>query len=167
MPLAQIALVVATLLCSLVAGFLFAFAVIVMPGIGRLENGAFLETFQEMDGIIQRGQPLFGLVWLGSVVALVAATALGIAQLSGLDRSLLVVATSIYLVGVQLPTFSVNIPLNNEIQKLTIEEMDDEAQLSARNRFEARWNRWNVIRTVFATAASAILLVLLLRLRYA
>lgn len=153
------------MLCSLVAGFLFAFAVVVMPGIGRLESGAFLEAFQEMDGIIQRGQPVFGAVWLGSIVALVAATALGVAQLAGLDRWLPLVAAGVYLVGAQLPTFSVNVPLNNEVQKLAIEELDDEARLSARNKFEARWNRWNVIRTVCATAASAMLLVLLLRLR--
>ena len=165
MPLERIALVVATLLCSLVAGFLFAFAVVVMPGIGRLDSSAFLRTYQEVDGIIQRGQPLFGLVWLGSVVAILVAAALGVARLDGLDRLLLLVATIIYLFGVQLPTFSVNVPLNNEVKELVIDELDDQAQLSARERFEARWNRWNAIRTVFATAASATLLVLLLRLR--
>ena len=52
----QVALFLATLLCALVAGFLFAFAVIVMPGIGRLPDREFVRAFQEMDGIIQRGQ---------------------------------------------------------------------------------------------------------------
>ena len=157
-------MVLATLLCTLVAGFLFAFAVVVMPGIGRLDGGAFLRAFQEVDGIIQRGQPLFGLVWLGSVVALIVAAALGIPQLRGLDRLLLAVAVSIYLLGVQLPTFAVNVPLNNQVQQLAVEAMDGDAQLSARERFEARWNRWNVIRTVCASVVSAMLVVLLLRL---
>jgi len=161
----EVVLVVATLLCALVAGFLFAFAVVVMPGIGRLGSAGFLRAFREMDGVIQRGQPLFGLVWLGSVVAILAAAALGIGRLGGLNRWLLMVATTLYLTGVQLPTFAVNVPLNNEVQRLGIDGLDDEARLSARNRFEARWNRWNVIRALCATAASAILLVLLLRLR--
>jgi len=156
-------LVAATLLCSLVAGFLFAFAVVVMPGIARLDGRAFLRAFQAMDGIIQRGQPLFGLVWLGSVLAILAAAALGVAQLSGLDRLLPIAAAVIYVTCVQLPTFLVNVPLNNEVQRLVIDELDDEAGLAARNRFEARWNRWNTFRTTAATATSALLLMLLLR----
>ncbi len=164
MLVTRIVLALATLLCGLVAGFLFAFAVVVMPGIRGLESGAFLRAFQEVDGVIQRGQPLFGLVWLGSVVALVAASVLGIAQLRGVERSLLLIATTIYVVGVQVPTFTVNVPLNNEVQELVIEAMDTEAQQTARERFETRWNYWNVIRTVCATVAVGMLIVLLLRL---
>ena len=52
---AQIALALATFLCSLVAGFLFAFAVVVMPGIRNLGDREFLRAFQEIDGVIQRG----------------------------------------------------------------------------------------------------------------
>ena len=44
---AQIALGLACLLCSLVAGFLFAFAVVVMPGIKSLGDGEFLRAFQD------------------------------------------------------------------------------------------------------------------------
>ncbi len=45
-------LVVAALLVCLVAGFLIAFALIVMPGIGRLGDGEFVRAFQDMDAII-------------------------------------------------------------------------------------------------------------------
>ena len=67
----QIALILATFLCSLVAGFLFAFAVVVMPGIGSLNDRDFLRAFQVMDHVIQNNQPIFMLVWVGSVVSLV------------------------------------------------------------------------------------------------
>jgi len=36
----HIALIAATFLCSIVAGFLFAFAVVVMPGIRSLDDGS-------------------------------------------------------------------------------------------------------------------------------
>ena len=39
------ALLLATLLCALVAGFLFAFAVVVMPGIATLDDTGFLRGF--------------------------------------------------------------------------------------------------------------------------
>ena len=50
---------IAVLLCSLTAGFLFAFAVVVMPGLKALDDAAYLRAFQLMDGVIQDRQPLF------------------------------------------------------------------------------------------------------------
>lgn len=159
----QISLVVATLLCSLVAGLLFAFAVVVMPGLANLDDREFLRAFQETDGIIQRGQPLFGLVWLGSVLALLAGLALGVNDMVGPDRVLLVLAVVVYLLGVQLPTFVINIPLNNELQALDVDSADEATWKSARKRFEPRWNLWNAIRATLAAATASLLVVLLIR----
>lgn len=150
----ELLVLAAALLCALVAGFLFAFAVVVMPGIAKLDDAGFLRAFQVIDGVIQRGQPLFGLVWLGSVVAVIAAGVWGGWALAGLDRAIVVLAALVYLLGVQLPTFVVNIPLNNRVQRLAI----------ARGEFEPRWNRWNALRTACAALASLLLLLLLARL---
>ena len=161
---AQIALAMAAFLCSLVAGFLWAFAVVVMPGIRHLGDREFIRAFQEIDGIIQRGHPLFGVVWLGSVLVLVIGIALGVGQVVGLDRMLLVLAGGVYLLGVQLPTFIVNVPLNNELQALDVDVANEAACRSARERFEPRWNRWNTVRTALAALTSATLISLLIRL---
>jgi uncharacterized membrane protein len=85
---------------------------IVMPGIGTLDDGRFIRAFQVIDRVIQRNQPLFVLVWVGSVLALIAAAALGIWALSGADRLLIILAALVYLLGVQLPTVTINVPLN-------------------------------------------------------
>ncbi|MDF0751730.1 DUF1772 domain-containing protein [Marinobacter sp. 71-i] len=159
----QVALALATFLCSLVAGFLFAFAVVVMPGIGNLNNREFIRAFQAIDGIIQNNQPLFMVVWLGSLIALVVATALGIGYLDAVGAWLLIISTLAYLLGVQLPTFTINIPLNNRLQSLNVDAMDEVAQEAAREAFEVRWNRWNAIRTVIACLVSALLVVLIFR----
>jgi uncharacterized membrane protein len=159
----QVALFLATLLCALVAGFLFAFAVIVMPGIGRLPDREFVRAFQEMDGIIQRGQPLFGLVWMGSALAVVGGLALGLGRLMTVDQVLLAVAGGAYLLGVQIPTIAVNIPLNNALQKVDLEPDDDRGWRSARRAFERPWNRWNALRTFLAVVSAGVLVVLLVR----
>lgn len=164
MGLFQLALITATLLCSLVAGFVFAWAVVVMPGIGKLADEEFLRAFQVMDRVIQNNQPVFLLVWMGSVVALLASAALGLGQLDGTGRLLMIGAVLVYLLGVQLPTVTINVPLNNTVQTLEIDSMDDTARAAARQDFESRWNRWNSIRTVLASLVSILLLVLLLRL---
>ena len=164
MDLFQVALVFETLLCTLVAGFVFAFAVVVMPGIRRLGDGEFLRAFQVIDRVIQDGHPVFMFVWIGSVVALLAAAALGLGQLDGTERMLMIAAVVVYLLGVQLPTATINIPLNNTVQSLAIADMDATAQEAARHEFESRWNASNAIRTVLASLASGLLLLLLLGL---
>ena len=164
MGIFQIALIVATLLCSLVAGFLFAFAVVAMPGIGSLNDREFIRAFQVMDRVIQNNQPLFVFVWVGSVVALVTAAVLGIGQLDGAGRLLMIFAALAYLAGVQLPTVTINIPLNNKLQTLDVDAMNETTRKAARKDFEPRWNLWNSIRTAFASLASALLMILLFRL---
>jgi uncharacterized membrane protein len=147
-----------------VAGLVFAFAVVVMPGIATLGDGQFLRAFQVMDKVIQRNQPLFLLVWIGSAISLLASAALGFGQLDGTGRLLMVAAVLLYLLGVQVPTVTINIPLNNAVQALEIGSMDKTALAAARQAFEPRWNTWNSIRTVLAIVVAVLLLVLLLRL---
>ena len=160
----QIGLLAATLLCSLVAGFVFAFACVTMPGIGTLGDREFLRSFQVMDRVIQNNQPLFVLVWAGSALILVLCAVIGLGRLAGLDRGLLLAAVAVYLAGVQLPTLAINVPLNNRLQTLDLETMSDDTVAAARGDFEPRWNRWNQIRTVFAALTSVLLIVLVWRL---
>jgi uncharacterized membrane protein len=163
MTVFQPVLILAAFLCSLVAGFLFAFAAIVMPGIGRLDDGAFIRAFQAIDGVIQNNQPLFLIVWVGSMPALLAAAVLGGWALDGADRVLVMLAATVYFLCVQLPTFAINIPLNNALQKLDVGAMKEPARNRARDEFEARWNRWNAFRAGCASVTSFALLLLLLR----
>ncbi len=163
MTVFQTVLVLATFLCSLVAGFLFAFAVVIMPGIRSLDDGGFIRAFQVIDRVIQNNQPLFIFMWVGSVLALVGAAVLGFWELSGADRLLVIVAALVYILCVQLPTVTINIPLNNELKKLDLGTMNETARKRARDDFEPRWNRWNEIRTVCASVASLLLMLLLIR----
>lgn len=154
----QLALYAAAFLCSLVAGFLFAFAVVVMPGIARLGDRDYIRAFQVIDGVIQNSQPLFIVVWVGSAIAIIAAAALGLGHLAAVDSALLVLSVVVYLLGVQLPTFAINVPLNNRLQSLDVEVMEVPALQVERVAFEARWNRWNARRTVLACIVSALLI---------
>lgn len=164
MELFHLVALVAAGLCALVAGFLFAFAVVAMPGLENLNDREFIRAFQVMDRVIQDRQPLFMLVWVGSVVALLLALAMGLQQQDGLTRGLLIAAAALYLFGVQVPTARVNIPLNNEIQRIEVAATGAVEQKQARERFEARWNRSNRIRTAFAVGTMLLMLVVLMRL---
>ena len=164
MELIQLAVLLSALLCSLVAGLVLTFAIVVMPGIRNLGDRDYLKSFKAMDRVIQDNQPIFMLVWLGSALVLLASTVLGIWRLEGLDRILLVVACAIYIFGVHVPTVTINIPLNNHLQSQDLDTMTESELRATTEMFESRWLRWNTIRTVIATLTTVLLLVLLIQL---
>ena len=100
---------------------------------------------------------------LGWFNALVMSFILGMMNLSGTEMYLLMFASFLYFVGVQWPTFRINIPLNNSVQALDIESLDESEAALSRVAFEIPWNRWNRVRTVNAVLTVSILLLLLSR----
>lgn len=161
MELIQLAVLISALLCSLVTGIVLCFAIIVMPGIKTLGTLDFLKSFKAMDRIIQNNHPLFISVWLGSAFTLFTSVILGIWLLEGFDLGLLKLACTIYLLGVHLPTSTINIPLNNQLQSLDLDTTEHAELQVIAELFASQWLRWNTIRTVFATLTTIILLVLL------
>ena len=53
MDLLDVALIFSILSCSLVGGFIFTYAIVVMPGLSSLSDKDFLRAFQVTDAIIQ------------------------------------------------------------------------------------------------------------------
>ena len=68
----DISLILSILSCGLVSGFIFTYAIVVMPGLSNLNNRDFLRAFQVTDAIIQNKQPLFMFTWVGSILAVLA-----------------------------------------------------------------------------------------------
>ena len=146
------------------AGLVFGFAAVVMPGINKLSDRDFLLAFKHMDEVIQNNQPVFMLVWTGSIVLVTGTLILGTLILSGGQIYLLWVASALYLLGVQLPTVRFNIPLNNTLQDLDIMGLSESELAKSRREFEMPWNRWNIFRTLNAIAAVLASLLLLIQL---
>ena len=152
-------LIVSTLLCALVTGFIFTYAVVVMPGFAKLDDRDFIRAFQVTDGVIQNNQPLFMLAWVGSIVSVVATMILGFIEHHGIEPWTVFAIGFVYLLGVQGITIRVHLPLNNRLQRLEIDEMDPESLSKERNKFETRWNYFNNIRTLIAFAVSFSLML--------
>ncbi len=148
----------AAFLVSLVAGLLLIFAVVVMPGLATLDDREYLRAFKVIDRVIQGNQPVFVLVWGGSILAVIAGGVLAVFHSSGSVRALVLVATLVYLLGVQVSTFVNNIPLNNQLQRHDLDEMSVGELVSVRVAFEPRWNTWNRSRTILACVTSMLLL---------
>jgi uncharacterized membrane protein len=146
------------LLCLLVTGFILTFAIVVMPGIAKLEDKDFLRAFQVTDGIIQGNQPLFLFIWLGSVISVLATMVSALIIPEFRDAWLIVCVGGFYLIGVQGLTMGVHLPLNNRIKDLKIDSLDDETLRKERLNFEKKWNFYNEIRTVISFVVSLFFL---------
>jgi len=161
MDLLDVALIFSILSCSLVGGFIFTYAIVVMPGLSSLSDKDFLRAFQVTDAIIQDNQPLFMFTWVGSMVAIFMMIVVSSVRVELAEAWLIVLISVAYLVGVQGITAAFHIPLNNHIQNLIIENLNDETLADERLKFEAKWNFFNYIRTGIALSVSFLLLIIL------
>ena len=133
-----------------------------MPGFSKLEDKEFLRAFQVTDEVIQNNQPLFMLTWVGSIISVLSVMAISILSLGVSDAWIIFVVGLIYLLGVQGITVSIHLPLNNHIQKIDINDMNNQSLNEERTNFEMRWNYFNNIRTFIAFSASLSFLLILM-----
>ena len=157
----DISLIFSILSCSLVSGFTFTYAIIVMPGLSKLNDTEFIRAFQVTDAIIQNNQPLFMLTWVGSIISLLVTILISILTVELSEAWVIVLIGIVYLLGVQGITIRTHLPLNNHIQKLNINELSDHRLKSERIKFETKWNYFNHIRTGIAFFVSLSLIIIL------
>ena len=117
MDLLDISLIFSITFCSLVSGFIFTYAIVVMPGLSNLNDKEFLRAFQVTDAVIQNNQPIFMFTWIGSIVSLLSTILTSVAGFGLSETWLVVLFSVVYLLGVHGVTIAIHIPLNNNIQK--------------------------------------------------
>ena len=157
----DIFLILSILFCTLVTGFIFTYAVIVMPGFSKLDDKEFLRAFQVTDGIIQNNQPLFMFTWIGSIISVLGTVLCAVVSLELRESWLIILCGVVYLLGVQGITMSIHLPLNNKLQKLVLDELSNQILKEERGNFEEKWNVYNKIRTAIAFSVSLLFLVVL------
>jgi uncharacterized membrane protein len=151
MTIASIVGGIAVLLTGISAGVFFTYQNSVLPGLGALDDRAFAKAMNSMNRAILNAA--FMLFFVGSMIALAAAAIIGFVNGGGLAAWLYAGAAVVYQVGVIFVTGGVNVPLNNAL-----------AADNDRRAFEARWVRWNLVRTLavivaFALAIAALIVV--------
>jgi len=132
-----------------------------MPGLSKLSDKEFLKAFQATDAVIQNKQPIFMVIWVGSIVSVLSLILISIVYVGLSETWLVVLVALIYLMGVQGITILIHLPLNNQIQKLNLEKLNDENLKNERLNFEIKWNFFNNIRTTIAFFVSLTLLIFL------
>ncbi|WP_134325367.1 DUF1772 domain-containing protein [Cumulibacter soli] len=143
-------LVAAVVTNGLLAGLFFAFACAITPALRRVDDRTYVRAFRAINSSILN--PVFMVVFLGApataIIGAIARVGADVPHSSGW-----VIAGGILSALTFLITAMANVPLNQGLDRADVDT--DAQQHAARETFEARWNRWNLARTL--TSALCIL----------
>lgn len=152
----DVVLVLAVATNGLLAGLFFAFTCSISAALRRVDDATYVAAFRAINAAILNG-------WFLTVFVLARISAMGSALLhlsvDGSASEAPVIAGALLSVLVGAVTAAGNVPLNQELARA---RTDTETQRrNARQHFENRWNRWNLVRTVAGAGAFALLILAL------
>jgi len=144
---------VAMLAMGLIAGVFYAYDCSVMLGLAKTDDRTFVDVMQRL--IVAIENPVFFASFVGALLLTAVAAVLERRLGPGGAFRWIIAALALYVVAIAV-TIGVHMPLNQEL--VDAGDPDRIADLAAvRERFEARWVSWNIVRTVVSTAALACL----------
>ena len=140
---------------ALMAGTFFTFSTFVMPALNRLEAPRAIEAMQHINITVMN--PLTMGVFFGTAISSLALIVLTIiAPMNPTDRTMLVSASLLYVLGTFVLTAAGNVPLNDRLAK---QNPNDTDAASIWANYRRPWTRLNHIRTLAPLASLLILLM--------
>jgi uncharacterized membrane protein len=144
-------LLITILLTGLSAGLFYAWQVSVIPGTEKVSTKSYLEVMQAINRAILN--PAFFTLFFGSLVLLLLSSYYLYKTEATMAFYLMLFAALTYLTGTFGVTVFGNVPLNEELDLIRISILDITAMEDIRHSYETAWNRWHIIRTIFAVLA--------------
>ncbi|MGP3967439.1 anthrone oxygenase family protein [Streptomyces sp. 6N223] len=130
-----------------VTGLFFAFSVAVMPGLDAIDPERAVAAMQSINEKIVN--PVFLAAFLGTPLAAAVTGGLLLATGHRAAGAAFLAAAGVYLLGALMPTFIVNVPMNDT---LAAAGTPDDAAHAARlwADYSPRWTAWNTARGAFS-----------------
>lgn len=144
-------------LLGLSAGLFYAWEVSVIPGTKKVSDSAYLETMQLINREILN--PKFFLSFIGSLLLLVISSYF---QFNGEFNDsfwLMIAATLSYLVGTFGVTAFGNVPLNDMLDAIKLDNLSPAKMQELRQSYEGSWNRLHTTRTLFSILSFSLALL--------
>ena len=150
-------LALAILFTGLMAGIFFTWSNAVKPGIGKLSDLEYLKALQSMNRVILNNT--FKIIFGGAIIT----TALWPAFYFNLYPNnvfwIFVLILFIYWIGAFGVTVLGNIPLNELLDKTSLDSISLEEGKTLRTNIELKWNNLNLIRSISSGVSFVLLLV--------
>ena len=160
MKTAIIILALAILFTGLMAGIFFTWSNAVKPGIGKLSDLEYLRALKSMNRVILNNT--FKIIFSGAIIT---TALLPIFYFNLYPNNIFWVFIStfiIYWVGAFGVTIFGNIPLNELLDKTSLESISLEELKTIRTSIEVKWNNFNLIRSISSAVSFTLLIVSIL-----
>ena len=146
--------IIAAIGAAMNGGILFVFSTFVMSALRRLPPVQGLTAMQEIN--VTAVTPPFMTVFFGTAALCVAVGVGAVVDWNGWASALVLVAATLYLVGVIGVTAAFNVPRNNALA--TIDPAASDAAERWR-RYNTNWTAGNHVRTVACVATATLLII--------
>jgi uncharacterized membrane protein len=136
---------------ALVGGVFFAFSSFVMKALSRLPAAEGIAAMQSINVVVIN--PSFLGAFIGTAALSLGAMVVAVAGWGRPSAILLIGGAVFYLVGTFLVTALANVPLNDQLAALSVNEP---GAAEIWGRYVARWTAWNHVRTAAAMVAALL-----------
>ncbi|HYH55923.1 MAG TPA: DUF1772 domain-containing protein [Anseongella sp.] len=154
--LLKVLLTLTLVLSGLITGLFYAYSCSVNPGLGRLADKDYIRAMQSINRAILN--PVFMVSFLGTLVMLPLSCWVWYSDHGPTGEFyLLLAAAVIYAFGVGVTGLG-NVPLNESLDKFSLDTASPEEIRARRKGFELPWNRFHLIRTLSCLAALILVL---------
>lgn len=144
---------IALLLAGAIAGFFYAYTSSVMRGLDAISPVHAIVAMQGINATVRNA--VFAPAFFGTpVAAALAGAALLGARLRGPGFAMFAAAAT-YLLGAFLPTFAVNVPMNEALAIAVPGDASEAATLW--QDYSRDWTWWNTLRTGFSLLCLALI----------
>ncbi|MEO8404869.1 MAG: anthrone oxygenase family protein [Chitinophagaceae bacterium] len=154
--MATIILLITAVLTALITGLFYSYSCSVNPGLGNLPDNQYLAAMQSINRAILN--PVFFASFMGTLILLPVCAWMYYGQPDSNRFTLLLIAALVYAIGTFGVTMACNVPLNDALNAFDLKSATAESLMAQREKFEATWNKWHMVRTV-ASLISLILVV--------
>lgn len=145
----------AILLTGLSAGLFVAWQVSVIPGTKQVQDSVYIEVMQKINRAIIN--PPFMVIFLGPLVVQIISFVLH--WDSSITLWLILGAIILYGIGTVIVTGLGNVPLNDKLDTLSLPDMSKEQLAIERQQYETKWNKFHLVRSVFAVLSFMLILL--------
>lgn len=144
--------------CGLMAGFFFAFSILVMKALGALQPAQGISAMQSINTVVIN--PWFMTPFLGMALLCGILLAMVIFRWQEANSAYIFAGGLLYLLGTLGVTIIFNVPRNDALAAV-VPTSAEAAALWA--NYLVEWTRWNHVRTIAAFASSVTLTLALLK----
>ncbi len=149
---------------GLIAGLLFSYSCSVNPGLKSLADSEYLKAMQAINTAIQN--PYFLISFMSLLFILPITTFLIFNQQADASFYFMLAATIIYFVGVFGVTIFCNVPLNEQLAKISVSTATITEISTTRYSFEKPWNTYHSVRTIASSISFGLTILSIIKSNY-